>query len=467
MGFYLRKSVRVGPLRFNFSKSGIGASAGIKGLRLGTGPRGNYVHMGRHGLYFRKTLSSKSSTKEPSFHLRESPSSEPVSNYNLPGVEDFREIESADVQQMVDSSSRELLDEINSKQKKFKIFPLMFVLSVVIVLFLLSSKAPTWVIVASLVLILLLLVLAKYRDVMAKSVVIFYDLEDVAKDAYAKFHDAFEKLVACSKSWHIEAEGNVTDPKYHAGASGVVSRKGISLTKGKIPVIKTNIDIPRIPVGKQFLAFMPDRLLIFEPRAVGAISYDDLEIQVDEQPFIEDEHVPRDSQVIEYTWKYVNKKGGPDKRFTDNRQIPVVLYENLYFMSSSGLSEVIQLSKTGIGEQLRATIETLAKVNSDIQERPLDTLSSPSKSYSDDNEELWLKNGIASFKSGKHEQALAAFTEAIGLNSKYILAYFNRGCVHNKLGNREQAINDLKIAATLGHSKSQEILKSKGISWTE
>jgi hypothetical protein len=29
MGFYLRKSVSVGPLRFNLSKSGVGVSAGV------------------------------------------------------------------------------------------------------------------------------------------------------------------------------------------------------------------------------------------------------------------------------------------------------------------------------------------------------------------------------------------------------------------------------------------------------
>jgi hypothetical protein len=58
MGFYLRKSVSVGPLRFNLSKSGVGVSAGIRGLRFGTGPRGNYVHMGRHGIYYRATLPS-------------------------------------------------------------------------------------------------------------------------------------------------------------------------------------------------------------------------------------------------------------------------------------------------------------------------------------------------------------------------------------------------------------------------
>jgi hypothetical protein len=34
-------------------KSGLGVSAGVPGFRVGTGPRGNYVHMGRHGVYCR------------------------------------------------------------------------------------------------------------------------------------------------------------------------------------------------------------------------------------------------------------------------------------------------------------------------------------------------------------------------------------------------------------------------------
>src|SRR5947199_10021095 len=58
MGLYLRKSVSVGPLRFNLSGSGIGVSCGIPGLRIGTGPRGNYIHAGRGGIYYRKTFST-------------------------------------------------------------------------------------------------------------------------------------------------------------------------------------------------------------------------------------------------------------------------------------------------------------------------------------------------------------------------------------------------------------------------
>lgn len=56
MGFYIRKSVSAGPFRFNLSRSGLGVSVGVKGFRIGSGPRGNYVHMGRGGLYYRASL---------------------------------------------------------------------------------------------------------------------------------------------------------------------------------------------------------------------------------------------------------------------------------------------------------------------------------------------------------------------------------------------------------------------------
>lgn len=56
MGFYLKKAINFGPLRINFSKSGIGLSFGVKGLRIGSGANGNYIHAGRKGIYYRKKL---------------------------------------------------------------------------------------------------------------------------------------------------------------------------------------------------------------------------------------------------------------------------------------------------------------------------------------------------------------------------------------------------------------------------
>jgi len=59
VGFYLRKSFGSGPVRLNLSRSGLGFSFGVKGARVGVGPRGSYVHAGREGVYYRKSLSGR------------------------------------------------------------------------------------------------------------------------------------------------------------------------------------------------------------------------------------------------------------------------------------------------------------------------------------------------------------------------------------------------------------------------
>jgi DNA polymerase-3 subunit epsilon len=56
MSFYIRKSIKFGPIRFNISKSGIGISSGVPGARISTGPRGTYINMGRNGVYYRKKI---------------------------------------------------------------------------------------------------------------------------------------------------------------------------------------------------------------------------------------------------------------------------------------------------------------------------------------------------------------------------------------------------------------------------
>jgi hypothetical protein len=55
----------------------------------------------------------------------------------------------------------------------------------------------------------------------------------------------------------------------------------------------------------------------------------------------------------------VNKKGGPDKRFKDNRQIPICAYDLIGFESASGLKEVLQVSRPGVGEAFKQTLKTL------------------------------------------------------------------------------------------------------------
>ena len=78
MGWYIRKSKKVGPLRINLSKSGIGVSTGIKGLRISKGPKGTYLNAGRGGIYYRKKISGPNKTKTKTENKTSSYEASPV-----------------------------------------------------------------------------------------------------------------------------------------------------------------------------------------------------------------------------------------------------------------------------------------------------------------------------------------------------------------------------------------------------
>lgn len=56
MSFYLQKTVTAGPFRASLSRSGIGMSTGVPGLRIGTEPRCGYICVGAHGARYWQTL---------------------------------------------------------------------------------------------------------------------------------------------------------------------------------------------------------------------------------------------------------------------------------------------------------------------------------------------------------------------------------------------------------------------------
>ena len=352
MGFYLRKSVRVGPLRFNLSSSGVGVSTGIPGFRIGMGPRGNYVHMGAGGLYYRSTIPSGST---PAAQPR-APVTFGQSTTHAP----LEAITSGCVSRMADSSSASLLAELNEKQKRTRVFPLAAVLSVVVLGGLFALQASPWLIGPVAVLLLVLVIGAHQMDQLSKSVVILYDFEPEMETAYQRVHDCVAEIARCGGRWHIDSHGHVYDPKYHGGAGKLVTRKRLSTGVAPPPDVKTNIATPSVPLGNKTLYFFPERLLVRDHNGVGAVSYDDLSIVINDKRFIEDESVPRDAQVVDQTWQYVNKNGSPDRRFNNNRQIPICLYEELWLNSPSGLNEVIQISRTGLGRRLDAASQHLA-----------------------------------------------------------------------------------------------------------
>lgn len=98
-----------------------------------------------------------------------------------------------------------------------------------------------------------------------------------------------------------------------------------------------------------------------DKRSIGAVSYSSVRFNVETTRFIETEGVPRDSRVVDHTWRYVNKRGGPDRRFKDNIKLPIAEYEAVHFQTDSGLNELINISKVGVFRNIEQEIQNLEK----------------------------------------------------------------------------------------------------------
>jgi hypothetical protein len=369
MPFFIRKAISVGPFRFNLSKSGVGVSTGIKGLRLSIGPRGNYIFAGRHGLYYRATL-PKFSGQGPVGQPSPVSPVVPFETAYAPAFDGLTEIASGSVLQMTDSSSAGLLKELNEKHAKAWIWPLPFLATIIAVAGLVVAQfSPAWTVCIGLIGGAGTIVALQY-DKLRKTVVLFYHLDDDMLKAYQALHIAFDRLGNCGGKWHIEAKGGTDRWKYNAGADTLVRRTPVRFHNEMPSWLKTNISVPVIPLRNKKFYFFPDRLLVVESGQVGAVGFGAMKLTITDSKFFEDGPVPPDAQVVGTTWRYVNKKGGPDRRFANNYEIPIVIYYDLSIEDKSGfgLNEQLSFSQLPALKEFGFSLVELSKYPKDAEQ---------------------------------------------------------------------------------------------------
>jgi hypothetical protein len=346
MSFYLRKSVKAGPFRFNLSKSGVGVSTGVPGFRVGSGPRGNYVRIGGAGVYYRATLGGRQSPA-PGPAWRPSPPP-PVADVLL---EDVTGAAAADLHP---TGPGDLVEQLNQAASRWRLFPWALGLLIVVLMaqpvvgvILLAPGIPgvAWL---------------WFNDQARRTVVAFYDVNDAPATWFQGLVDANQTLASCQGLWRVDAAGDVRTTyqyKVNSGASTIVSRKRASASGRPPAALATNITVPAISAGGSALYFLPDRLLLKDGKRFSDVSYRELQIEITGKRFIESQRPPHDATQVDTTWQYVNVRGGPDRRFKDNRQLPVMLYGELDLASNSGLHWLLQCSQPAVAEQIAAALQ--------------------------------------------------------------------------------------------------------------
>jgi len=271
----------------------------------------------------------------------------------------------ADATLLADESAAGLLAELNQKRQRWRIWPaiaVMFALATSLFCVALLSGKPfekVWTLALAAFLLGVLALIAAREDGLRTTTVLFYNLEGAILTAFESLHSALEELANCSKLSLIAGTTYYSDRRYHSGVSTGIDRKVIQIKIRPAPLIRTNIPVFALFVGSQSLYFFPDRLFVFDRTGVGAINYSDLMLSVAQCRFVESETLPTDAEVVGSTWLYVNNDGGPDRRFKNNRTLPIILYDELSLYTASGFHHLLQVSKPGIASRFVAAIEGL------------------------------------------------------------------------------------------------------------
>lgn len=273
-----------------------------------------------------------------------------------------RLIQSADIGQLSDSSADALFSEIDAKSKMNPIWPIPLVVAAVLAMLVAANDAESAnramlvVGLMAFIAVILATVWLYLWDSARRSVVLIYDLEQDSNQSYERMLAGFDEMRTCNRAWRVEAEGRVLDGRYHAGAGSQVIRKAASMGYGNVATIKCNIDVPSITAGRMRFFFYPDRILMKDGKRIAACSYQSLEAESGQTQFIESDNVPSDAEVIGHTWRFVNRNGSPDRRFKDNRQIPVVRYETLRLSTPQGVREMFHFSRLGCSGRFSALV---------------------------------------------------------------------------------------------------------------
>lgn len=346
MGFRYRKSINLGGgFRINLSKSGIGYSWGTKGYRVTKTARGTtrrtYSIPGTGLSYTQESGRGNNRRSNPSRQQRSNaPTRQPENNFRqqpfTPSYETTREIESGNVSQFQTAEANNIVSSIH------RTIALNSWGTILIWCILLMAYKPAFIVLP---------IAGIIMKILAHTVAVVdleYSFDAEAEEEHTRRIDAWTILAEGDKEWQITSEQFNSNTKAHAGANRSINRIPCTIKKGRPFYIKTNVDTVEIKLKKETLIILPDKVFVIRGKKVGLVDYKDFNISVSSSNFRENEKVPGDARVVGSTWQFVNANGTPDRRYKNNRQIPICLYGTVRLYSAGGAGINVELMTSNI-----------------------------------------------------------------------------------------------------------------------
>lgn len=204
------------------------------------------------------------------------------------------------------------------------------------------------------------------KNLAASRISVSFDMETAVAGPHLKMLDAFDKLSVSSRSWALQTSQLIDHVKARSAAGTVVSRRTLSISRRSDPLVDTN-DLP-LAVGVQnghaTAFFYPGFILVVSDGGTdfALIDLKELEISYSRTAFTETEAIPADAAMVRKVWAKSNKNGTRDKRFKDNRELPVMAYGEIAMKARGGMNESLMFSRDDACREFVAAVVEVQRI---------------------------------------------------------------------------------------------------------
>lgn len=370
MAVRFRRRVKLFPgVHLNFSLSGVSTTIGMRGLSVNLGKKGAYLNTGLPGtgLYSRQKIGGNNRRQDKS----------PSSNHPLSPTDPYPGIEVGTIRtEQAEATTTEGLTVLkkmlaecynlrNELKRKVKAAKARLIYSQVLFVF---SRI--------LLVGFFIRALRTYRD---RTKEYYEDLLDqlegcqvdidmtVDRHILAKYEalvEGYKTLITCKKVWDVTSSQSIDRVALRSAASVAITRKPLEFGFKNIDIIRSQYDALHFENanGGDLYIYPAFIAIVDNQKKFGLLDIGEVSFDFRAQNFVEEEAVPRDAMVTDYTWAKVNKNGSRDRRFKANYQIPICKYGYLALWSQTGLNEAYSFSSYSKAQKFAAAISDYQQI---------------------------------------------------------------------------------------------------------
>ena len=144
--------------------------------------------------------------------------------------------------------------------------------------------------------------------------------------------------------------------KVNSGATNIYDLQTVAFSVNRIPFLNVNVPVYCLKSVLWELYVLPDMCIYKEGVKVHSIDLTKLKVSFSSFDIRMPDNKPNDCEVISNTWLYVNKNGSPDRRYSNNRIVPICRLGEFSLTSDDGLNIRVLSSNYSAGKTVHNAI---------------------------------------------------------------------------------------------------------------